>query len=158
MGQFTASQKENHPTKTKQNYGALKQMPNGWAISPARHQTAPGKVHKDKNTISRRHIFKEEDIHKTGTKPSNNLQLQNEIKTTTKRIREDNDHRGSNKENWYSNERIRPRQLDQPRHLSNSNCDHQHAKFDMEKELTAFIKQNSLCDCEDCNMKKDKNK
>ena len=28
----------------------------------------------------------------------------------------------------------------------------------MEKELTAFIKQNSLCDCEDCNTTKDKNK
>ena len=33
-----------------------------------------------------------------------------------------------------------------------------HAKYDMEKELTAFIKGNSLCDCKDCNTKKDKNK
>ena len=53
---------------------------------------------------------------------------------------------------------IRPRQLDQPRHLCMSDCNHEHAKFDMEKELTAFIKQNSLGDCKDCNTKKDKNK
>ena len=112
IGQFTASRRENHPTKTKQNLGALKQMPNGWAISPTRHQTAPVKVHKDKNMTSRRRVFKEEDIHKTGTKPPNNLRLQNEIKTTTKRIREDNDCRGSNKENWCINEMIRPRQPD----------------------------------------------
>ena len=73
-------------------------------------------------------------------------------------MREDNDRRGSNKENWCSNELIKPRKLDQPRHLSISDCNHKHAKFDMEKELTAFIKQNSLCDCEDCNTKKHKNK
>ena len=73
IAQLTASRQENHPTKTKQNLGALKQMPNGWAISPTRHQTAPVKVHKDKNTTSRRRVFKEEDILKTGTKPPNNL-------------------------------------------------------------------------------------
>ena len=73
MGQFTASQQENHPTKMKQNYSALKQMSNEYAISPACHQTAPVRVHKDETTTSRRRIFEEEDIHETGTKPSNNL-------------------------------------------------------------------------------------
>ena len=140
--QFTSSQQENHSTKTKQNLSALKQM----------------QVHKDKNTTSRRHVFKEEDIHETGTKPPNNLRLQNEIKTTTKRIREDNGRRGNNKENLCSNEMIRPRQLDQPWHLSTNNCNHEHAKCVMERELTAFIKENSLCDCEDCSTREEENK
>ena len=48
---------------------------------------------------------------------------------------------------------IRPRQLDQPRHLSTSDCNHEHAKFDKEKELTAYIRQKCLCDCEDCNLR-----
>ena len=121
-------------------------MPNGWAISPKCHQTAPVKVHKDKNMTIRRHVFKEEDIHKTETKPTNNLQLQNEIKTTTKRIREDNDCRGNNKENWCSNKMIKPRQRDQPRHLSTSDYNHKHVNLDMEKERMASSKQNSLCD------------
>ena len=85
-------------------------------------------------------MSEEEDIHETVTKPSNDLRLQNEMKTTTKKIREDNGRRGYNKENWGSSEMIK------------------YAKYDMEKELTALIKENSLCDCEDCNTKKDKNK
>ena len=66
---------QNNPTKMEQNHGALKQMPNGWAISQARHQTAPVRLHKDKTTTSWRRVFEEEDIHKTGTKLSNNLRL-----------------------------------------------------------------------------------
>ena len=73
IGQLTASRREKHPTKTKQNLGALKRMPDGWAISPTHHQTALVKVHKDKNMTSWKHVFKEEDTYKTGTKPPNNL-------------------------------------------------------------------------------------
>ena len=133
-------------------------MPKGWAISPARHQTAPVRVHKDKTTTSQRRICEEEDIHKIGTKTSNNLRLQNEIKITTKRIREDNGRRGNNKEKWCSNQTSGPRHRDQPWHLSTNNCNHKHAKCDMEKELMAFIKENSLCDCKDCSMKEEDNK
>ena len=50
---------------------------------------------------------------------------------------------------------IRPRQLHQQRHLSTSNCNHRHAKLDMEKKLTALIKENSLCNCKDCSKKKE---
>ena len=73
IGQLTASRREKHPTKTELNLGALKQMPDGWAISPTHHQAAPMKVHKDKNTTSRKRVLKDRDIQETGTKPPNNL-------------------------------------------------------------------------------------
>ena len=77
-------------------------MLNGEAISPARYQTALVRLHKDETTTSQRRVSEEEGVHETATRPWNNLWLQtraqipaqDEIKTTTKKISEDNGCKG----------------------------------------------------------------
>ena len=79
-------------------------MPNGLAISPACYQTALVRLYKDKTTTNWGHVSEEEDIHKTRTKPPNNLQpqthfqtlAQDKIKTTTKENRENNWNKNDN--------------------------------------------------------------